>query len=252
MNSNKPDLNDPETLQGLSAAEIIELTNRQTSEHSVTKPTDFAIIVALLLIFPYLLWLCKFNEAYTASLLHQPLAFDYNGIMQRFHYLLQNGNMIVHEAGHGVCYLLPCPQFLTAMNGTNFQLALPLFFMVYYYRKHDKFLVAVGGIWLAQNLVYVAWYMSTAPFPHKYPFFLGNKDSIHDFWYMFGELGVLEYSSLIAGFTRFIAIIMLLGFWGYLIKLSFFPSNPSIKKRIRAAKVKKSESEANTNRRIRW
>jgi hypothetical protein len=27
---------------------------------------------------------------------------------------------IVHEGGHGVCYLLHCPEFLTASNGTIF------------------------------------------------------------------------------------------------------------------------------------
>jgi len=147
-----------------------------------------------------------------------------------FHNLINGANMIVHEAGHGVCYLLPCPQFFTFINGTLFQLALPIIFIYYYYKRENRILAGLGSIWLAQNLVYVAWYMSYAQTPNLYPFFLGGS-ATHDFWYIFSQLGVLEYDWLISGFVRLIAVILLLGSYIYLLYISFFEKRRGIKRR---------------------
>ncbi len=206
----------------ITAKELFE--NSKNSKRSKTKASDIGVRVGLLLLFPYIVWLSKYNNDYVKTIHNKVIHLNFDGIMLTLHNLFSNANLIVHEAGHGVCYILHCPQFFTAMNGTNFQLLLPLFFIYYYHKRDNNILVGLGFIWLAQNLIYVAWYMSYAQTPNAYPFFLG--EGTHDFWYMFSELGVLKYDWLISGIFRTIAVIILYGAYFYLLFASFFQSNP--------------------------
>lgn len=114
---------------------------------------------------------------------------------------------IVHEGGHGVCYILSCPEFLTMANGTIFQLLFPALIGYYYYKKGNHFAALIGFFFVGFSLQYTAWYISTA---HEglilpaHKSFLG-VDAIHDFNYMLSSMGLLAYTSLIAGITRFVA-----------------------------------------------
>ena len=214
----------------LSVKEMFE-HNKKSQKSSLTEPTDLGVRAALLLLMPYIFWLSKYNDTYVASIHNRPIHFNFDGIMLAFHNLISNANMIIHESGHGICYILSCPQFVTALNGTLFQLALPVLFIFYYYKRSNMTLVGLGGMWLAQNLIYIAWYMSYAHQPRRYPFFLGG-DAIHDFWYIFSQLGILEYDWLIAGVTRFIAVTLLLGSYLYLLYIAFLKDRkPKLRKR---------------------
>ena len=209
-----------------------ELLERSKTEKEIrpTKPTDWGVRIGLLLLMPYIIWLSKYNESYVSSIHGKMIHLNFDGVMLSFHNLINGANMIVHEAGHGVCYLLPCPQFFTSLNGTLFQLALPVIFIYYYYKRENSILAGLGSIWLAQNLVYVAWYMSYSQTPNLYPFFLGGS-AIHDFWYIFSQLGVLEYDWLISGFVRVIAVILLLCSYLYLLYISFIKESRRSKRR---------------------
>ena len=213
--------------QNLTAEEMLE-RSRSHKEVTPTRPSDLGVRIGLLLLMPYIFWLSKYNESYVASIHRKVIHFNFDGVMLSFHNLINGANMIVHEAGHGICYLLPCPQFFTSLNGTLFQLALPIIFIFYYYRRDNNILAGLGSIWLAQNLVYVSWYMSYAQTPNLYPFFLGGS-AIHDFWYIFSQLGVLEYDWLISGFVRSVAVILLLGSYIYLLYISFFKKSRGAK-----------------------
>ena len=205
--------------------------SRSLKEVSVTKPSDLAVRIGLLLLMPYIIWLSKYNDSYVASIHAKAVHLNFDGVMQSFHNLINGANMIVHEAGHGICYLLPCPQFFTALNGTLFQLALPLIFIYYYYKRENRTLAGIGGIWFAQNLIYVSWYMSTSHTPNLYPSFLPGS-GIHDFWYIFSQLGVLEYDWLISGFIRVVAVTLLLASYIYLLYLSFFQNSKRVRRRL--------------------
>ncbi len=205
--------------------------SQQKSTEKRTKVSDLAVRIGLLLLMPYIIWLSKYSDTYVSSIHGKSIQFNFDGVMLSFHNLINGANMIVHEAGHGVCYLLSCPQFFTALNGTLFQLALPLIFIYYYYKRGNKLLSGLGSLWLAQNLIYVSWYMSYAQTPNLYPFFLGGS-AIHDFWYIFSQLGVLEYDSLISGFVRVIAVILLLGTYIYLLYISFLKNSRRSKRKI--------------------
>ena len=209
---------------------MLERSSRQ-KDIPITKPGDLAVRIGLFLLMPYIIWLSKYNDSYVAGIHGKMIHFNFDGVMLSFHNLINGANMIVHEAGHGICYLLPCPQFFTALNGTLFQLALPLIFIYYYYKRENMVLSGLGSVWFAQNLVYVAWYMSYAQSPNRYPFFLGG-DAIHDFWYIFSQLGVLEYDWLIAGFVRAVAVVLLFGSYMYLLYMSFFKNGKRSKRRL--------------------
>lgn len=120
---------------------------------------------------------------------------------------------IVHEGGHGVCYVLPCPQFIMVIMGTLFQWLFPLGIAYYYKRKGNLTAFYIGLFILGISMDYTAWYMSTA---HEGALLPANKsflgvDALHDFHYVFSTLGVLAYESLISGITRTIGYLLMVG-----------------------------------------
>lgn len=143
--------------------------------------------------------------------MHQP-----TGILEYFFTLYQfiiNQTLgIVHEGGHGVCYILPCPKFMMVLNGTLFQWFFPLGIAYYYKRKGNLSAFYAGLFILGMSMDYTSWYMSTA---HEgailpaYKSFLG-VDAMHDFHYIFSTLGVLSYESLISGFTKVVAYLLMI------------------------------------------
>jgi len=123
---------------------------------------------------------------------------------------------IVHEGGHGICYILPCPQFLTVLNGTIFQIGFPLG-VAYYYRRKLNFLAMWIGIYFAGFTMHnTAWYISTA---HEGAILPAHKsflgvDAYHDFYYILNTLGLLNYDGTIAWIVRLIAYgLMLYSVW---------------------------------------
>jgi len=120
---------------------------------------------------------------------------------------------IVHEGGHGVCYILPCPKFVMVSMGTLFQWMFPLGIAYYYKKKDNQTAFYMGLFILGISMDYTAWYMSTA---HEGAFLPAHKsflgvDALHDFHYIFSTLGVLAYESLISGITRTIGNILMIG-----------------------------------------
>ncbi len=118
---------------------------------------------------------------------------------------------IVHEGGHGICYILHCPEFIAMANGTIFQLLFPGLIAYYYYRKGNIFAAMIAFFFLGFSLQYTAWYLSTA---HEGPILPAHKsflgvDAYHDFYYMLNAMGLLAYESLIAGLTRFVAYLIM-------------------------------------------
>ena len=183
-----------------------------------------AFKIAVLLLMPYCFWLLFYTDAYVESITGKVLGMNLESVLISLNYLVNIPTQWVHEAGHGVCYFFPCPQFLAALNGTIFQLLLPAAFIVYYRREGNAVLQGVSWFWLGQTLTYVAWYMSTAQTPNKYPSLIPYAN-VHDFWFIFSQMGLLEYNGLFAGSVRFIAIVILLGSYGYLLHLAFFKNN---------------------------
>jgi len=129
-----------------------------------------------------------------------------------FHFITNQTLGIVHEGGHGVCYLLPCPEFLTALNGTVFQWLFPFLIGYYYKRREQPFGYLIGLFFLGMSMQYTAWYISTA---HEglhlsaAKSFLG-VDGNHDFNYILTSLGLLKYDASIATITKVFAYLVMI------------------------------------------
>ncbi|MDQ1325551.1 MAG: hypothetical protein QG564_675 [Campylobacterota bacterium] len=120
---------------------------------------------------------------------------------------------IVHEGGHGVCYILPCPQFIMIAMGTLLQWGFPLG-IAYYYKKQGNMMAFFAGLFiLGISMDHTAWYMSTA---HEGAILSAHKsflgvDAMHDFHYIFSTLGVMAYESLISGVTKVTGHLLMVG-----------------------------------------
>ncbi len=176
-----------------------------SSLHSktVAKRFTLGIFVAFLLLFPHY---APWEPGYAQSDSWAQRIFT-------LYFFVANQTLgIVHEAGHGVCYILPCPEFLTMANGTIFQLLFPGLIAYYYYRRGNLFAALIALFFVGFSLQYTAWYLSTAHEGRILPAhksFLG-VDAIHDFHYMLSTMGLLAYESLIAGLTRVIAYLIMI------------------------------------------
>ncbi len=182
-----------------------EKDDNESSSQSKKKAmrVTLGIFVLFLLLFPhYAPWEPSYQQG--DSLIQK--------IFTLYFFVANQTLGIVHEGGHGVCYLLPCPEFLTMANGTIFQLLFPGLIAYYYYRKGNLFAAMIALFFVGFSLQYTAWYLSTA---HEglilpaHKSFLG-VDAIHDFNYMLSAMGLLVYESLIAGLTRFVAYLIML------------------------------------------
>ena len=185
----------------------------QSSASLSAKRVTLVIFVAFLLLFPhYAPWEPSYQQ--NDSFLQM--------IFTLYFFVANQTLGIVHEGGHGVCYILPCPEFLTMANGTIFQLLFPALIGYYYYKKGSLFAAFIALFFVGFSLHYTAWYISTA---HEglilpaHKSFLG-VDAIHDFNYMLSKMGLLSYESMIAGITRFAAyLIMLVAVIGMFLSL---------------------------------
>ena len=115
---------------------------------------------------------------------------------------------IVHESGHGVCYILPCPEFLMILNGTLFQIGFPFGIYLYYRHKNNPFASYIALFFTGFSLYYTSWYISTSDIGPILPAsksFLG-VDAYHDFYYILNRLGVLKYYKGISSIVKLISI----------------------------------------------
>ena len=148
-----------------------------------------------------------------------------------YFFVVQQTLGIIHEAGHGVCYLLPCPEVLMVANGTIFQLLFPAWVGYYYKKQGNDFAAMIALFFVGFSLQYTAWYMSTAYEGRYLPAsksFLG-VDALHDFHYLFSYFHLMPYAGFISGITAFFAyLIMIVAVGGMLLKA--FGSEKTIQK----------------------
>jgi hypothetical protein len=177
------------------------------------------IFLFFLLLFPrYAPWISQ-DAAGEHSLVQQ--------IFTLYFFVASQTLGIVHEAGHGVCYILPCPEFFMVANGTIFQLLFPAMIAYYYQRKSNTFAALIALFFVGFSLQYTAWYMSTA---HEGLFLPASKsflgvDAYHDFNYLFSSLGLMPYEKLLSGLTKLIAYLIMFYTTGAMLFQAFVQSH---------------------------
>ncbi len=167
------------------------------------KKVLLVLFVVFLLLFPhYAPWESDHTQNHT--ILEQ--------IFTLYFFIANQTLGIIHESGHGVCYILPCPEFVMVLNGTLFQLLFPAGIAYYYKKKENRFAMYIALFFVGFSLHYTAWYISTAHEGLILPAsksFLG-VDAYHDFNYLLTAMGLMPYESFIAGLTRFIAYLLMI------------------------------------------
>jgi len=172
----------------------------KTSSH--LKKIIFVIFGIFLLLFPA-------YSPFGAPQIQAPSLMQY--IFNLYFFIANQTLGMIHEAGHGVCYILPCPRFVMVINATVFQVGFPLL-IAYFYAKKNNLLGAYIGIYFTGfSLHYTAWYISTS---HEGAMVSASKsflgvDGYHDFHYILSTLGLLPYESLIAAIVKFVAYVLM-------------------------------------------
>ena len=190
--------------------------NKSDVVSALTKKSIFITFALFLFLFPH--YSPYGNPPVTDSSMMQT-------IFNLYFFVSSQTFGIVHEGGHGVCYILSCPQFLTVINGTIFQIMFPLGIAYYYKRKLNYLAMWIGVYFTGFTMHNTAWYISTA---HEGAILPAHKsflgvDAYHDFHYILDTLGLLAYDSAIGSIVRVIAYgLMVLAVWKMYL-LAFTP-----------------------------
>jgi hypothetical protein len=114
----------------------------------------------------------------------------------------------VHELGHLVFALFG--EFMAVLGGSLNQLVIPIGAGLLLYHHRDYFGVAVAGSWLASSLMDLARYVGDAR-SFELDLVGFGEDSIHDWAWLLGRVGLLPYDTVLAQALRGAAGVVLLG-----------------------------------------
>jgi hypothetical protein len=110
--------------------------------------------------------------------------------------LLDNIDLVIHEAGH--FFFMLFGKYIYTLGGTLMQIILPSIIAG----------VQFGLLWLGQNFINISVYSADAQ-ARKLPL-LGGDKVYHDWHYLLGEIGILEYDYLVGYTFLGIAIVIFL------------------------------------------
>ena len=131
-------------------------------------------------------------------------------------------NLFIHEGGHFLFTFFG--EWLHFLGGTFAQLLVPLGIALYFLYRRQKYESAFCGFWFGESMMYMAAYMGDAQ-EQALPL-LGK--GIHDWNWMFSQMGVLEHCKGIALFFHVVASIIVLVSVGYMLYNAFRKKKPLI------------------------
>ncbi len=98
-------------------------------------------------------------------------------------------NLLIHEGGHGIFKIFG--KFIYTLGGTLMQIIIPGMFVVFYLIKKKRFGAQLFLVWLGENLINISVYAADAQ-ARRLPLLGGNR-VYHDWNWLLGETGLLEY-----------------------------------------------------------
>jgi hypothetical protein len=131
--------------------------------------------------------------------------------------LLMDGVFVpIHEGGHLLFRFLG--EFLSVAGGTLLQLGVPIALAIYFLFQRQAQGVAFCLFFFFEQFLPIATYMADARAQDLPLLTIGDGDYvIHDWNYLFSELGVLQHDVRIAGTVRFFGWLGMLGVVCWLI-----------------------------------
>jgi hypothetical protein len=136
--------------------------------------------------------------------------------------LLDHVDLAIHEAGHVL--FAPFGEALSVAGGTLLQVVAPAAFVAYFARRSQRYSAAIVLFWVAQSVFNVAVYMGDAR-AQVLPL-VGGEDVIHDWNYMLGAAGWLEYDNVLASALRGIGFLVYVSAVSASLAFSKPPSSP--------------------------
>jgi hypothetical protein len=118
--------------------------------------------------------------------------------------LLDNADLVIHEAGHFFFSIFG--KFVYTLGGTLMQIILPSIIVSFFFRNNYRTGVQFALLWLGQNLINISVYAADAR-ARKLPLLGGNK-VYHDWYYLLGETGLLQYDYIVGYTILGIAIVI--------------------------------------------
>lgn len=112
--------------------------------------------------------------------------------------------VLIHEAGH-LCFFF-FGDLLHAAGGTLMQILLPVTLAWHFWQYRSREGIQVSLLWLGQNLLAISVYAADARM-QGLDVLLGRQ---HDWSYLLGRLGLLEYDQAVAFACCFFAILSFL------------------------------------------
>lgn len=118
-------------------------------------------------------------------------------------------NLGIHEVGHLLFSFFG--RFLNILGGTIFQLFVPIFGMVNFYRQKDFFAIALCFGWLSTSFFHIAPYIADARamnLPLVAPF--GIENVVHDWNYLLNRMGILRFDAALGFFVKCLAVLSMI------------------------------------------
>lgn len=120
-------------------------------------------------------------------------------------WLIDGANLLFHEAGHLIFGILG--EVAGFWGGTWMQLLMPLGIAVAFYRQGQKYSSSVMALWLGENFFGISVYIKDAR-SQNLPLVGGE---IHDWGYLLGKAGLLQYDQMIGNMAWFGGAVIVLG-----------------------------------------
>ncbi len=106
-------------------------------------------------------------------------------------FLMNNINLVFHEAGHTLAIFLG--QFIYVLAGSVFQVMVPLFLVGYFaWYRLELFSGSLLMYWLGSAIVSVGIYAADGKL-RALPLITGDPDT-HDWFYLFSTAGLLDHA----------------------------------------------------------
>jgi len=122
----------------------------------------------------------------------------------KFIFLIDHFNLLIHEGGHGIFKIFG--SFIYTLGGTLMQIILPFLFVYYFVSHRQKLGVQISLVWLGQNLMNISIYATDAQ-ERSIPLLGGNK-VYHDWHFLLGRMGLMQYDDEIGMGFYILGIIM--------------------------------------------
>jgi len=135
---------------------------------------------------------------------------------------LDGANLIIHEAGHPL--FMAFGQFAGFLGGTILQLLVPVIVAIYFLFKQQLYSAGFGVFWFGESLVNVSVYMKDAT---EMALPLVVSGSIHDWNWIFTELGILQYDHIIGGFTYSLGLLVMMVSISFMSLVTYFQTTRS-------------------------